>query len=121
MEIEHVQIAADLVRQYEKRDPEAVLPREFPEPLRFESNVEYVRDILRSQHNLTAMDENYVPADSLPRDFRYHDYQRMVNSHGIPSEDVIQAVMQRQRSDYRQELRGENPVEAFRRKTLTHA
>jgi len=121
MEIEHLRLAADAVRQHERRDPEAVLPREMPQPLRFESNIDYVRDILRSQHDFNAVGEEFVPAHRVPRDYRFHDYQRMVNSEGIPSETVIRSIIERQGRDYRQELRGEHPVEQFRQRILTHA
>ncbi|MDD5657389.1 MAG: hypothetical protein PHF00_09075, partial [Elusimicrobia bacterium] len=99
----------------------AVLPRQMPQPLRFESNIDYVRDILRSQHAFNAMGEEFVPSDRIPLDFRFHDYQRQVNSDGIPSESVVRSVIERQGRDYRQELRGEHPVEQFRQKVLTAA
>ena len=67
------------MRQYEKKDWNQVIPNaQFPSPLVLESNIEYVRCILKNTVNNTAKRENYV-------DVRYDapdtfiEYQRKVN------------------------------------------
>src|SRR5690606_36586423 len=69
MEIEHLRVACDLMRTIEKRDPEAFLPaRAFAEPLKFETNKDYMRHVLATQTNLTAKDSDFVPVATLPDD-----------------------------------------------------
>ncbi len=113
MEIEHVKMAADLVRRIEKQDPEALLPRELPQIFKFEPNVDYVRDILSSQISLTGDETRFVPAEKLPRDHRYFSFQRMVNAKGSPSEAVVDGLVKKSGNDYRQELSGPHPVKMF--------
>ena len=121
MEIEHLRIAAELMKQYEKRDPEKLLPSELPPVFKFESNIDYVRDILQSQYNYNAMGPEFVPADKMPKDYRYYSYQKKVNSDSIPSETVIDSIIDKEGTDYRQELKGPHPVEEYRQKTTAKA
>ncbi|MGH9321751.1 MAG: hypothetical protein ACRD3V_17910, partial [Vicinamibacteria bacterium] len=107
--------ACDLLRQHENRDPEEFLPKELPEPIRFEPNKEYVRKVLAEQVDLTAQAEEYVPMDELPKDSRYHKYQRAVHGDGpVPSEQVIRDHVEQFGEDYRLETEGEHPVKRFR-------
>ncbi|HNR14367.1 MAG TPA: hypothetical protein PKM59_13760 [Thermodesulfobacteriota bacterium] len=115
MEIEHLKIAGELMKKYEKKDPAALLPSALPEPLlSFQSNIDYVRDILATQTDYNAHGVEFVPADRIPDDANYHKYQAMVNSGGTPSEQVIEDQARRTGEEYRQELRGPHPVERFR-------
>ena len=60
-ELKHLHIALELLRQYEKKDWQEVIPdAEFPAPLVLESNIEYVRCVLGSTVNDTACRERYV-------------------------------------------------------------
>ena len=111
-EIEHLHIACDLMRRLGKKDPEAMMPAELPAPLIFESNVDYVRGVLASQEGLTANETEYVPRAKAPARFR--QYQEMVHAGGTPSEQVIQEHRKAKGGEYRQELAGPHPVEAYR-------
>ncbi|HAR63558.1 MAG TPA: hypothetical protein DCS13_08855 [Candidatus Margulisbacteria bacterium] len=111
MEIEHLKIAADMMRRYEGREPESILPQSLPAEIKFESNVDYVREVLANQVNLTAMGTEFVPFDQIPPDYRYFMYQNKVNSGGAPSEMVIRRTMDEIGRDYRQELAGSHPVQ----------
>ncbi|HEX6103474.1 MAG TPA: hypothetical protein VF031_10540, partial [Alphaproteobacteria bacterium] len=99
------------------RDPAEFLPREIPEPVLFQSNKEYVRQVLADQVNLTADLTDFVPMDELPEDHRYRQYQDAVNAGGfIPSEAVIdehKKAMSGQ--EYRLNTEGPHPVEWLRR------
>ncbi|MBD3243041.1 MAG: hypothetical protein GF331_20795 [Chitinivibrionales bacterium] len=113
-EIEHLKMAADLYKQYEQRDPAAVIPDDMPELVRFQSNKEYVRDILRQQVDYTADRTEYRPAADLPDDHSYKRYQAIVNEGFVPSQEAIEQHIQDKGVDYRSEPEGSHPVERFR-------
>ncbi len=120
MEIEQLKAACELMRKHEGRDPEQILPKRLPEPTRFQSNIDYVRDVLRRQIDLTGRDTDFVPMDRLSRDDRYFDYQAKVHGDGdaaVPSQRVIADRIGLDGEDYRQSLEGEHPVERFRDRT----
>jgi rubrerythrin len=120
-EIEHLHMAAELLQQYEGRDAESLLPSSLPELVKFQSNKEYVRNIIASQIHLTADGNMYKPIDSLPDSHRYFTWQRLVNVDGsAPSQWVIEAHIDRHGEDYRLETEGPHPVEELRaRETVT--
>jgi rubrerythrin len=115
MEIEHLRIACELMRQIEKRDPEELLPPAIEQTLQFQENKEYVRQVLASQVDLTAKETNFVPIQKLPSDHRYFDYQATVNKDGVASEVVIEQARKALGEDYRLETDGPSPVEGLRR------
>ncbi|MFW6359776.1 MAG: hypothetical protein ACOC0N_11280 [Chroococcales cyanobacterium] len=112
MELEHLRLACEMLRKYENRDPESFLPKELPEPIRFEENKDYIRQVLNSQVNLTGNETEFVPMNELPQDHRYFQYQDKVNGDGVPSEQVIEAHMREKGTDYRLETGGERPLVA---------
>lgn len=114
MEIEHLRLACDLMRKIENRDPEALLPKELTEPMVFQENKAYVRQILESQVDLTAKETEFVPLQDLPEEHRYFEYQRRVNEGGVPSELVIEETRRAMGEDYRLETEGPNPVPGLR-------
>lgn len=115
MEIEHLRIACDLLRQYENRDPEEFLPQSLPETMRFEENKEYIRQVLADQVNLTGQDTEFVPVEQLPEDARYFHYQRTVNAGGVPSEQVIEEHQRQIGGDYRMTTEGAHPLASANR------
>ena len=114
MEIEHLRIACELMREVEKRDPEALLPAAVGEPMSFRENRKYVRQVLAEQVDLTAKDSEFVPIADVPDDDRYFAYQRAVNGKWSPTEEVIRANTEKQGREYRLEVEGPNPVEGLR-------
>ncbi|RJP21661.1 MAG: hypothetical protein C4520_09490 [Candidatus Abyssobacteria bacterium SURF_5] len=113
-EIEHLRSACDLMRQYEKREAEEMLPKEMPAPFKFESNLDYVRQVMADSTDFNALETDFVPADRIPKDSRYYHYQAIVNRNGVPSQMVIEQHIQHKGRDYRFELKGPHPVERFR-------
>ena len=113
MEIEHLKLAAEALKQYDKKDPEALLPPEMPQLFKFESNIDYIRGILASQISYTADGPKFLPAENLPKDHRYFMHQSMVNAKGAPSEIVVDSLVKKTGNDYRQELSGPHPVSMF--------
>ena len=114
MEIEHLRIACELMKKHGKMDPEAMLPKEMPPPFSFQSNIDYVREIMAQQTDYNADGTEFVPGDKIPKDSRYYTYQNAVNAGGVPSEQVIEEHVAKHGSDYRQEIKGPHPVKRYR-------
>lgn len=114
MEIEHLRIASELMKQYEKKDASDMLPKELPELTLFESNVEYIRNVLGSQMELTSLETEYIQMSDLPADSRYAMYQEMVNDNvPVPTQQVIEERIKANKQDYRLELGGPHPYKPF--------
>ncbi|HHX63915.1 MAG TPA: hypothetical protein GX702_03390 [Chloroflexi bacterium] len=115
MEIEHLRIASDLMWQYENRDAAQLLPAEFPELTIFQSNKEYVRQVLSAETEFTADGTEFVSVDQLPSDARYFRYQQLVNGDGfVPSSEVVEMHIRQKGIDYRFQSEGEHPVSELR-------
>jgi hypothetical protein len=87
-ELGHLQVMKDLIKDLEQRDPEELLPAELPDPISFESQREYVREVLEREVDLRANGTEYVPLDDDPE--RSIERRRHLNSEGSPSEIVAQ-------------------------------
>jgi len=117
-ELKHLHIALELLRQYEKKDWQEVIPdAEFPAPLVLESNIEYVRCVLGSTVNDTACRERYVDVrTNAPETFIR--YQRLVNDpvRNVMSHAFIEDYIRKNGEDYRFEV-APNPVPELRDRT----
>lgn len=92
-EIGHLQIAADLFRKNEKRDPEEVIGTKVVLPCRFMSQKPYVTNILENEIDKRLDTEmGYTTIDKLPEDWPSYDVQETVNEEGSPTEMVIQVM-----------------------------
>ncbi|HHU22525.1 MAG TPA: hypothetical protein GXZ52_03790 [Clostridiales bacterium] len=119
-EIAHLHLAADLLRKYEGKDWQQVIPGgEFPKLLQFHDTRDYVRDILGQQILLTANREHYTPVPELPRDHEFFFYQNCVNHdvNAVPSHKVIVQHQKTYNVDYRAEAKT-NPVQALTDRTV---
>lgn len=116
MEIEHLRLVCEMLKNIEKRDPAEVLPvSRFDQGLVFQPHKAYLRKVLAEQIDLTGKDDGFAPVSTLPDDHRYFDYQAKVNSDGSPTEDVISMNIEKNGEDYRLETEGEHPVPGLRR------
>jgi rubrerythrin len=121
-EIEHLHIAAGLLEQHEGRDAESLLPSRFPTLTKFESNKDYVRDVIASQIALTADGNMYRPVSDLLSSANYFTWQRLVNVDGsAPSQRVIEQHIDRHGRDYRLETEGPHPIEDLRAREMARA
>jgi hypothetical protein len=85
-ELGHVRFVAELFQDTERRDAAEVLPERLPEPIRYESHRDFVRDVLRSEVQLSAAGTEFVDRDQeSPETRAYRDH---MNSEGSPSETV---------------------------------
>src|SRR3546814_11135591 len=83
MEIEHLRLACEAMKNIEGRDPAEFLPANgMPEPMTFEPNKEYVRDVLERTVDLTAFDAQFIPIDDLPDDYCHRSEERRVGKAG---------------------------------------
>jgi hypothetical protein len=114
MELEHLRMVTDIFKKHERRDPQEFLPPELPEPLVFQSNVDYVRQLLATQIDMNAHETEFLMPDRMPKNGRYQAYQKKVNAGGTPSEQIIEA-QRKKGAEYRMELKGPHPVERYRR------
>ena len=118
-EIAHLHAAAQLLVKYENKTWQEVIGKgEFPAPLKLESNIDYVRGVLTSSVQNTAVLEGYRDVASLPADAGYFAYQQKVNHAvgAVPSHMVIDQYIARNGRDYRFET-APNPIEALRDRT----
>ena len=119
MEVSHLHKAADLLRQYEKKDWQQVIPGgEFPEPFHFESNIDYIRAAL-NMVDFTAEKEIFKPVNMLPKDYDFFVYQKAVNANvdAVPSHQVIDRTIHRRGKDYRAEV-APSPIPGLQNRTL---
>jgi hypothetical protein len=119
MEITQLQEACRLLRKFEGKDPEEILPPALPLGVKFQSNKDYVRRVLSEQVDLRTDGPDYVAVGELPADHRYFDYQKRVNAGGAPSEQVIELNREAQGREYRLQPEGDHPVADLREAAAT--
>ena len=85
----HLHLVCELFKQYERRDPMEILPETLPDPLPFESQREFVRDVLVKEVNLRSAGTQYVAAEEETEISQA--YREQLNSEGSPTETVAQA------------------------------
>lgn len=118
-EIAHLHQAAELLKHYENKDWQQVIPGgEFPKLLQFHDTRDYVRQVLGGQILLTANREFYAPVAELPRDHEFFFYQNRVNHdiNAVASHSVIAQHQQKYNVDYRAEAQT-NPVQGLADRT----
>lgn len=91
MEIEHLQIASEIFKTHEKRDPEEVIGDKVFETCHFESQKKYVKEILNSQID-KRLDESqgYAFIEELSDNWTGYLVQEAQNSQGAPSETSVE-------------------------------
>jgi rubrerythrin len=85
-ELGHLRFVADLFEKTEKRDAAEVLSGPLPKPIRYDSHREFVRQTLRTEVNLSAVDSQFVDRSQETEHTR--NYRNHMNSEGSPSETV---------------------------------
>ncbi len=111
-EVGHLHLAADLLKQYDKKEWQQVIPDgNFPQLLKLRENKQYVRDVLANTVKLTSKGDNYVEAATLPQNDDFFQFQEKVNANveAVPSHQVIAQYIEKNGMDYRFE-ESPNPV-----------
>ncbi|NCA67677.1 MAG: hypothetical protein EOM87_06415 [Clostridia bacterium] len=115
-EIAHLHKAAELLKKFEKKDWQMVIPNgAFPELLTFHPTKDYVRQVLKNTTNITSMREDYAKVKDLPETFDFFRYQNIVNKNtkDVPSHAVIDKYIKKKGKDYRFE-ESPHPVKNLR-------
>jgi len=112
MELEHLRIAADLMRRHGGRDPQEVVAPRLPAPVTFEPNKAYLRELIATQVDYTTFGTGYVQEAHE----RFQRWQEAI--HGgeePPSERVIDDERAISGEEYRLQTDGPHPVPSLRR------
>lgn len=85
-ELGQMHFVMDLMRTIEKRDPTELIPKSLPDPIKYESQRGFVREVLANEGHLRANGAEIVPPDQeSPLSLQY---RAQLNSEGSPSELV---------------------------------
>ncbi len=92
-EIEHMHYAAELVKKYDKKDPEEIIGTKVVIPCRFKSQKKYVTDILKKEIDKRLDAEmGYTTISKLPQDWLSYAVQEAVGEDGAPTETTIRLI-----------------------------
>lgn len=90
IELGHLQVAADLFKKYERRDPEEVIGSEIVIPCRFKSQKNYVKEILKTQVDKRLESEGeFTTISKLSSNWPSYKVQEKQNELGAPSENAV--------------------------------
>ena len=118
-ELSHLHKAARMLEKYEKKEwPEVIPVGDFPPLLKLESNIEYIRDVLKNTVNNTSDKEGYIRVDSLAKSSDFFQFQDKINNDvsNVPSHSVIESYISKKGKDYRYET-DSNPIKELQDKT----
>lgn len=85
-ELGQLQAAMELFKQFEQRDPAEILPEKLPAPIAFESQRDFVRDVLKNEINLRVKGKAFITSGAESSWTR--KYRDQMNADGSPSEKV---------------------------------
>ncbi|MDD4316701.1 MAG: hypothetical protein PHC84_06045 [Clostridia bacterium] len=105
-EVQHLHKAADLLKKYENKEWQQVIPDGmFPLLLKFTNQKEYVRNVLRNTVFLTGKKEGYENVAKLPKNYEFFKYQNLINGNvnDVASHVVIENYIAKTGHDYRYE------------------
>jgi hypothetical protein len=87
-ELGQLHFVSELMKSEERRDPAELLPRELPEPIKFESQRDFVRATLAREVDLRASGTRFIPRAEEGDDSPSAAYRAQINRDGSPSETV---------------------------------
>ena len=118
-ELAHLHEALRLLRKYEKKDWQDVIPNgTFPELINFRPQKEYVREIIAKTVNNTGNRESYINVKKLTEKSDFYLYQNkfIKNVDKMPSHKVIDDHIKKFKEDYRVQDK-EHPLKALKSRT----
>jgi len=90
MEIEHLKIAAHHFEKYEKRDAQEIIGDSVIMPCHFESQKEYVKNILLNETNKRVVKNGkFSTVNKLDDDWGSYEVQEKTGMCGVPSEKAV--------------------------------
>jgi hypothetical protein len=87
-ELGQLRFVADLFEKTERRDAAEIINTKIDKPIRYVSQREFVRDVLRKEVGLNAMGSKFVPQQQIPPSSPSQKYRDQLNSDGSPSDIV---------------------------------
>lgn len=104
----HLKKASECLERFEGKSWKCLFPDggDFPELLKFEGNVEYVRDVIKNTIFDTKDREGYISVSKLDKNSDFAKYNKMVNKSEStePCHDVIEKAIKENEKDYRYEV-----------------
>lgn len=85
-ELGHFHTACELMKHHERRDPQEIFPDKLPDPFPYQSNREFVREVLTREVSLRANGTEFVPESQESK--ASLAYREHMNSEGSPTEIV---------------------------------
>jgi rubrerythrin len=85
-ELGHFHLACDMLKKYEKRDPQEIVTSDFHSPLEFRSQRDFVRKVLVDEADLRTNGTQFVEKSQEGQLSKA--YRTQVNADGSPSETV---------------------------------
>ncbi len=99
-ELGHLKVAAELFQKRENRDAEEVIGTDIVIPCHFESQKDYVKNILLNEiDKRLGTDNDYSKIDKLPEDWASYDIQKAVSKDGSPTEMTIRLISEAKKRD----------------------
>jgi rubrerythrin len=88
-ELGHLQMAMELFKKIDGRDPAEVLPATLPQPIEYRAHRQFVRDVLEREVDLRAAGTTFINKDEeaelAPLSI---EYREQMNSEGSPTETI---------------------------------
>ena len=110
----HLQKAAEMLEKYEGKEWKCLFPcgGDFPELLKFDGNIEYIRDVIENTVCYTKDREGYIEVEEVPEkaDFRRYNKQVTKSENQVPSHMVIKEYIAKNGEDYRYQVK-DHPIE----------
>jgi hypothetical protein len=89
-ELGQLQFVREVMKDVAGKDPAQFLPEKLPDPIKFESQREFVRETLEGEVNLRASGADFIDASEEKPDSLSVRYREQLNRDGSPSEIVAQ-------------------------------
>ena len=109
----HLQKAAEMLEKYEGKHWSCLFScgGNFPKLLKFDGNIEYIREVLKSTVNFTKNREGYIKVSEVndKSDFKKYNKQVNKNEKYVASHIVIEEYIKKNGKDYRYQLT-EHPI-----------
>ena len=120
----HLKKACEMLYKYEGKKWESLFPcgGDFPEALRFEGNIDYVRNVIKNTVFLTKNDGKYVDSKTLTDKSQFKKYNKKVNKSETiePSHLVTEVYIKQNGQDYRFETK-EHPIKELRNRKVDNS
>ena len=92
-ELGQLHFVMELMKDLDKRDPAEFLDASFPEPIKFESQRDFVRQVLSREVDLRASGASFIPKTEEAPNSPSVLYRKQMNAEGSPSETVSQGYV----------------------------